>query len=488
MSVRRKNQKHRFARASMKPRHQCKEKQKNAQPGHQWSPKKGQPVTRGLKPSKPNGRRMSPRASLCALGLCIQKLRLFQGLYRSVKINQKTVKFRPVDKLVDCLLGMMCGIAGVSGINTTVRADLAVSLAFGRNGCAEASTIQDTLNHCAAEHVDQLNEVLKEHLHQYGRCTRHHRLRKDLLILDIDFSGQTAGEQAEGSTKGYFAGKKNKKGRQLVRVYASQYDEIVCQWMMPGNTSCNSQGVLQLIMTRVEGVFGLTPAQRARTLIRADAGFGTMENINWLLEQGYQVLVKAHNHNHVKKVARTVTQWEATAQQGRQLGWPTAPHTYLRPTVQLVIGNLKEEEKWEYHLLVSTLADRSAHQLKNLYDRRGGHPESSFQQDKQGLKLITRQKKNMNAQQMLVGLAQMAHNLLIWARCWPGEVGKKTQMAQWGIKRWVRDVLTIPGEVVFGSGQARIMLRAAHPLSQEFANAYGSLLGGGGTALFLGEI
>lgn len=312
--------------------------------------------------------------------------------------------------------------------------------------------------------------------------------QRRLLVLDIDFSGVGAGKQAEGSAKGYFSAKKNKHGRQLVRVYASQYDEVVCQWMMPGNTSCNSKGVLQKVMEQVQEVLQQTAEERARTLVRADAGFGTIENINWLLEQGYQVLVKAHQHNHVKKVAGTVVEWEGCGQAGRELGWPTAPHSYVRRTVQLAIRSVKKEEQWEYHLLVSTLEGVSAAGLKRLYDERGGHCESSFQQDKQGLKLITRQKKNLQAQQMLVGLAQMAHNILVWAREWPKEASKESQFARWGMLRWVRDLLSIPGTVTFCGDQAHIVLAAAHPLSQGFAAAYGGLLSGSGGHLSLGEI
>ncbi|HEX2988267.1 MAG TPA: transposase, partial [Chloroflexota bacterium] len=486
MSVRQRRQRVRFARAAGAPRrkHERRQEERGAADMHRWSPKKGKRVAESL--PAPTGKRMSTRASLCALGLRVQHLRLFRALYQSVKISQKKVLYGPVDKLVDCMLGMMCGVAGVCGVNNTVRADVAISLAFGRNGCAEASVIQETLNACTEGNVAQLQGVLKEQLHQHGKCT-HHDFKRGLLILDIDFSGQQAGKQAEGSVKCYLAGKRNKRGRQLIWVYASQYDEIVCQWMMPGNTSCNSKGVLQAIVERAQEVLGLTDEQRRRTLIRTDAGFGTMENINWLLEQGYQVLMKAHNQNHVKKVAGTVRQWEESRCRGYEMGWPERPHVYVQPTVQLALRNLKKEEKWECHLLVSTLAALTAAQLKALYNRRGGHPESSFQQDKAGLKLITRQKKSMQAQQMLIGLGQMAHNILVWARRWPKDAGKESRFERWGIERWVRDLLTIPGFVVFGGQQVRIVLSEAHPLSQGYADAYGGFVQRSGGLLLLGE-
>jgi len=41
---------------------------------------------------------------------------------------------------------------------------------------------------------------------------------KKAVTIDIDTSGQCASRNAEGSTKGYFAGKKDACGRQLARV------------------------------------------------------------------------------------------------------------------------------------------------------------------------------------------------------------------------------------------------------------------------------
>ena len=185
MSVRRQKRRHRFQNAAMRPQREYRRKQTvNKTPqGQKWSPKKGQPVTRGVKAIQRDGKRLSTRASLCALGLRIEQLKFLRPLYLSVKITQKKVRYCPVDKLVDCLIGMMCGIAGVNAVNTTVRTDLAISLAFGRSGCAEASTIQDTLNHCAAENVDQLRRILKEQLHEQRAGRR--RTRRATAVAGV---------------------------------------------------------------------------------------------------------------------------------------------------------------------------------------------------------------------------------------------------------------------------------------------------------------
>lgn len=75
------------------------------------------------------------------------------------------------------------------------------------------------------------------------------------------------------------------------------------------------------------------------------------------------------------------------------------------------------------------------------YDRRGGAAETQFKGDKQGLFLAKRNKHSFAAQEMLVLLAQLAHNLLIWTR------NALPSAQHLGILRLVRDVLAIPGRI-----------------------------------------
>jgi hypothetical protein len=49
------------------------------------------------------------RASLCALGEYLKQHCFFAPLREQVQIPQKTVRYRPIDKLLDGLLGILCG-------------------------------------------------------------------------------------------------------------------------------------------------------------------------------------------------------------------------------------------------------------------------------------------------------------------------------------------------------------------------------------------
>ena len=99
------------------------------------------------------------------------------------------------------------------------------------------------------------------------------------------------------------------------------------------------------------------------------------------------------------------------------------------------------------------------------YDQRGGGAETQNKGDKQGLHLAHRNKHSFVAQEILVLLAQLAHNVLLWTR---NDLARADDyFAHYGIRRMVRDVLQIPGCVQLdATGQVvRITLQANHPLA-----------------------
>src|SRR2546429_2726670 len=119
------------------------------------------------------------RASLCALGEYLKRHCFFAPVREQVQIPQKTVRYRPVDKLLDGLLGILCGAKTISQSNSTIRVDPAVQRAFGRTGCAEQSTIARTLQASTAETVAQLSRASWYYLKRYGQ-TPHNQCAKSL--------------------------------------------------------------------------------------------------------------------------------------------------------------------------------------------------------------------------------------------------------------------------------------------------------------------
>src|ERR687885_2152880 len=136
------------------------------------------------------------RASLCALGEYLKRHCVFAPLREQVQIPQKMVRYRPIDKVLDGLLGILCGAKTISQSNGTIRLDPAVQRAFGRTGCAEQSTIARTLKASTIESVAQLERVSWYYLKRYGQ-TPHHRYAERQLWVDVDVTPLPIGAQAE---------------------------------------------------------------------------------------------------------------------------------------------------------------------------------------------------------------------------------------------------------------------------------------------------
>src|SRR5213592_4113285 len=155
------------------------------------------------------------RASLCALGEYLKRHCFFAPLREQVQIPQKTVRYRPVDTLLDGLLGILCGARTISQSHVTMRVDPAVQRAFGRTGCAEQSTIARTLQASTAETVHQLDRVSWYYLKRSGQ-TPHHRFAERRLGVDVDVTPLPMGAQAEGSERTWMGRNRSTTGRKVL--------------------------------------------------------------------------------------------------------------------------------------------------------------------------------------------------------------------------------------------------------------------------------
>jgi hypothetical protein len=102
-------------------------------------------------------------------------------------------------------------------LDTILLPEKAVQLAFGLTQCAHSSVVQKTLDACSSQTVTALQQANEHLYHGYGKALLHD-CSQEYLLLDLDLSGLLAGQQAENSTKGYFANHQGCSGRQLCRV------------------------------------------------------------------------------------------------------------------------------------------------------------------------------------------------------------------------------------------------------------------------------
>lgn len=428
----------------------------------------------------------SALASLAGLVAHLQARGIFDELRAGVHIAQKTVKDSPQDKVQDILLALLCGVQRLVELNTLLRQEPAVQRAGGRQRCAEQSVAQQTLDAATADNVAELQQVLSRLLRREGQVARH-PFGEEWLILDADLTGLPAGKRAEQSVKGFFSDPKKRRGRQQGRVLASQYGEIVVDALYPGNRLLVE--VLPELIAQAEQVLGLQPSQRRRTIVRVDGGGGSINSVNTLLRQDYAVVTKDYSARRASKLVKSVTDWVPdTDHPEREMGWVTQETTeYEAPVRRLAVRSRTRTGRYQYAvLLFARLTDcevltlmgqrptTDAASIMRAYlhfsDQRGGGIESSFGQDKSGLGLTKRNKKRFQAQQFLMLLGTLAHNLLMWARRWLAAASPQAacRLRHYGMKRMIRDLLHIHGVLHFDA-QGRLVaitLNAATSLAK----------------------
>jgi hypothetical protein len=172
------------------------------------------------KQSRANTKIYSPRAPLCAIGIKLRSLKFFDTIAQHVQIKQKTIHHTPIEKLQDPLIAILSGAHGLAEINTRVRTDSALQRAFGRKDCAEQSVVQETLDASTSENVAQMKRAFKALLKAHGR-SYYHRYKDRLQLLDVDMTGLPCGRWAKKASKGYFANKPHRYGRQMAIVMAA---------------------------------------------------------------------------------------------------------------------------------------------------------------------------------------------------------------------------------------------------------------------------
>jgi hypothetical protein len=403
---------------------------------------------------------------LVALGFFVRQHDLWAPIRARVCFGMPTHCREPLAALYDMWISILAGCEVVSQVNTTTRTDPLLARAWGREQFHEQSTIARVLDVCTSHQVDQMRWASEALFHWLGQAHRHDQ-RRGPLRVDIDLTGLPASKRAEGSTKGYFSGRRNAYGRQLVRVGATDYREVIASLLYPGSQL--SLGALQpAVLTMEHALYLNSPTQRRTTLLRLDGGFGTDDNLTWVLGRGYQLVAKGFSGKRAAAFARRVKQWTGVHTDERWVALSPIQLVFPVPTQTVVVRWRTQKETFRHALYITTDLQATPADIVRSYDSRGAG-EVDIQADHMGFLLRRRRKRRLAAQEMLVLLNDLAHNWLAWLYAW---VLKDGPFAAFGPKRIIRDLLTIPGEaVIMGDELVELRLKASHPYAAAMADA-----------------
>jgi hypothetical protein len=245
----------------------------------------------------------------------------------------------------------------------------------------------------------------------------------------------------------------------LARVHAPQYHETLFSRVYPGRQE--SSPCYLPTLEALQRFLDFTPAQRQRTLIRTDAGFGSDANIEHVLTEDWQVLTKNKGGRRPAAYARRTAAEAWTAVDGRrQMASVPQPLTFSRPTQTHLLRWWTAGGQEKHAIVICSVLDWTAAEVLRHYDDRA-QCEHEIQADKGGLRLEQRRKKRLAAQEALILLTDVAHNLLAWLRRWMFPTGA---LATFGPLRLIEDVLSQPGQLVFaGEHLCEVQLNERHP-------------------------
>lgn len=199
---------------------------------------------------------------LVALGWVAQKLGVRAALDRHLHIKQKTYQFKPNDKIVEALVGILGDCEYMKDLNAQAEpivADRAVAEAWGQAGFAHSSTVCATFGKLTSENVAELTKAFDE--------IQGPLLRKEVealigpdgqgqVVVDIDLSGQKVRGEAKqytGTDFGYIKGQLA-RGYQIVAAFMTGLQDrfAVASTLKSGKAHAQSGGCLLEILPGVE--------------------------------------------------------------------------------------------------------------------------------------------------------------------------------------------------------------------------------------------
>jgi hypothetical protein len=246
-------------------------------------------------------------------------------------------------------------------------------------------------------------------------------------------------------------------------VSAIEERETVWSDVFPGNY--HTLRCFKPAVEAAETALELSLEQRKRTVWRMDGGSGADDELRWLLAKGYHVMAKGLSNRRAEALAAKVYRWDPY-QENSWLGEVAPPVDYGRPVRMFVKRRLKDGA-FLHSYYISTLTLPSKSGFLELYDARGGAEVEQFRNDKSGLSMEARRKHNFLGQKGYILLTDLAHNLLadFYHRALVG-----TRFSEFGPKRIVRDLLAIPGRLVFDGNQlVRVELLSQNQFAKDLA-------------------
>jgi hypothetical protein len=197
--------------------------------------------------------------------------------------------------------------------------------------------------------------------------------------------------------------------------------------------------------------------------------------MDFALDEDWQVLSKGYAAGRTGSLARKAANadWDELGRMRWVTIAPGAP-TYLRPVQYLLLRWKTELGDFKHATVICSVLDWSLSEVIAHYDDRGAC-ETEIQANKSGLKICKRRKHRLAAQEALILLSDVAHNLHAWSMQWMQLQGSLSAL---GTLRMTEDILAMPGCLIFDrkGHLVEVRLNKLYPHVDQIADGLRNLL------------
>jgi hypothetical protein len=193
---------------------------------------------------------------------------------------------------------------------------------------------------------------------------------------------------------------------------------------------------------------------------RLDAGFGTYENIALLIEMGYEIYTKAHNHRLVmalKNKTSSQTAWERVGANAEMVGWKGMALKHCPYPLDVGLERFYTGQTLKHSALLHFGEDPVTQNLPGWFQKYNGRQiiEAGIKEGKQVFSLHKIKVRSEPAIYLQEAFVLFAANFIRWASQWlknrsdPSPEALKIERL--GVKRQVQVGAHVSAEVIRGS-------------------------------------
>jgi len=351
-----------------------------------------------------------------AMGLPTEWAKLKLG-----NVSRRSTAYTTPERITAVLAGLACGLRGIAPGNDVLRTNTALQSAIGGK-FPDQGTIHRWLQQVTAEQA----KGLRQHLHQVVKRQGQFWsvLRSgERLVVDLDAQGLVArGKHFERAAYGHL-GEGIDRGYQRYVAYVGQTQEVLDEFLRPGNTMLIDQ--LGELLSGLNEVFA--PENRSRVVIRADAHGGTVKNIQQLQKAGYPYLCRMMSVWGIKRLRKEICSVDSRQQFVHVDSSGASRNVEYWDVSDWTITGRRKQGKAQtravvfrdsqdfWTVLLTSLVDQTAEQLWTQYHQRGGTIEEYNDQSERAYHLEVLRTGNFEGLNAWHALLALCWNLSVWA-------------------------------------------------------------------------